>query len=199
MLERLELLHRRLAELPRKEEEPKVGLLPALERIREVASETFPELIAGTSLPPLPQALRDAEALKRGEPPEDPAYAFWLHQGLRLLHQPRPTSEEPSDACPACGGLPDVAYLDSEGRRYYVCAFCDTPWRAPRLACPACGEHRAEALAYYALEPYRIYTCRTCGNRFAAQDLRLKEELDLPALRALTAWYAGAEEEDVAL
>lgn len=201
-MEVLERVHRRLAELEKRSGPWPEALEEALEEVRLAVEEVAPGLLAGVRFPSQGKLLEDAERLRRGEVPDDPAYAFWLHQALRLVSWPvRDVGHPPEggwqERCPTCGGFPDVGYLDAEGRRFNVCAFCDTPFRALRLACPYCGETRADRLVYYEEGPNRVYVCRSCQERFVVQDLRLKGELDLPALRAWAAVYALAEEEDV--
>ncbi|MFN4072110.1 MAG: formate dehydrogenase accessory protein FdhE [Thermus sp.] len=201
-MEILEAVHRRLGQLERRREPWPEALREALSAVQQVVEQVAPGLLSGVRLPPQDKLLQDAKRLRRGEAPEDAAYTFWLHQALRLIPWPEEggddlRKEEWAERCPTCGGFPDVGYLDAEGRRFHVCAFCDTGFRALRLACPYCKEDRAEHLAYYEEGPYRVYVCRSCGERFVVQDLRLKAELDLPALRARAAWYALAEEEDV--
>jgi len=40
--------------------------------------------------------------------------------------------------CPACGGLPDFAFLAKEaGDRYLVCSRCNSQWLYRRLGCPS--------------------------------------------------------------
>ncbi|GAB5602396.1 hypothetical protein FJNA_09210 [Thermus sp. FJN-A] len=195
MLDILEVVHRRLSLLPKRSEPWPEALHLALAEVREAVEEVAPGFLAGVRLPPEAELLRDAGRLREGEAPPGEAYAFWLHQALRLV--PWREERQGEGRCPTCGGFPDVGYLDSEGRRFFVCAFCDEAWRAPRLACPFCGETRSERLVYYAEDPYRVYVCGTCGERLVVQDLRLKPDLDLPALRARAAWYALAEEGDV--
>lgn len=194
MLDLLERVHRKLSLLPKRSEPWPEALGRALEAVKRAVEEEAPGLLQGVELPPEEVLLGDAERLRRGQGPEGEGYAFWLHQALRLV----PWQEAGEEGrCPACGGFPDVGFLDEEGRRFYVCAFCDETWRAPRVACPYCGEGRADRVVFYAEDPFRIYVCRTCGERFVVRDLRLKPALDLPALRARAAWYAVAEEEDV--
>jgi len=201
-VETLEAVHRRLSELQRCREPWPEALKEALLDVHQAVEQVAPGLLSGVRLPTQDKLLQDAKRLRRGEVPEDPAYAFWLHQALRLISWPEEgdgglQGEDWAERCPACGGFPDVGYLDAEGRRFHVCAFCDTSFRALRLACPYCGEARADHLVYYEEGPYRVYVCRSCGERFVVQDLRLKAELELPVLRARAAWYALAEEEDV--
>lgn len=201
-MEILEAVHRRLSHLEKRDEPWPEALEKALWDVKRAVEEVAPGFLSGVRLPPQEKVLQDAERLRRGEVPEDGAYAFWLHQAIRLTAwqregEEKPSKEEWQERCPLCGGFPDVGYLDLEGRRFHVCAFCDTPFRALRLACPYCGETRPERLVYYEEGPYRIHVCRSCEERFVVQDLRLKADLDLPALRAKAAWYARAEEEDV--
>ncbi|WP_243027408.1 formate dehydrogenase accessory protein FdhE [Thermus albus] len=201
MVEILEAVHRRLSLLPRRSGPSVEVLKQALEEVREAVEEVAPGFLSGATLPPREKLLEDAHRLRQGEVPEDSAYAFWLHQALRLISwqadHGKTSGEGWPERCPECGGFPDVGYLDADGHRFHLCAFCDTPFRALRLGCPYCGETRADQLVYYQEDPYRVYVCRSCGERLLVQDLRLKGELDLPALRARAALYALAEEKDV--
>lgn len=201
MVEILEEVHRRLGRLPKHPGPLAKGLKEALPEVRRVVEAVAPWLLSGVQLPPEGELLQDAWQLREGKVPENGAYAFWLHQALRLVSWPEASRASSGgdwqERCPSCGGFPDVGYLDAEGRRFHVCAFCDTPFRSMRLACPYCGETHPGRLAYYEENPYRIHVCRSCGERFVLQDLRLKAHLDLPALRARAAWYALAEEKDV--
>ncbi len=58
--------------------------------------------------------------------------------------------------CPACNGLPQVAYFAASpedlvtAHRYLVCARCATSWAYPRLTCAACGETDTAKLLVYA-------------------------------------------------
>lgn len=201
-MEILEAVHRRLSQLEKRREPWPEALREALRDVQQVVEQVAPGLLSGVRLPTQDKLLQDAKRLRRGEVPEDAGYAFLLHQAVRLIVWPKEErdgvqGEDWAERCPTCGGFPDVGYLDAEGRRFHVCAFCDTSFRALRLACPYCGETHSESLIYYEEGPYRIHVCRSCGERFVVQDLRLKAELDLPRLRAKAAWYALAEEEDV--
>lgn len=200
-MEILEAVHRRLSQLESRHEPWPEALEKALLAVERAVEEVAPGLFSQVRLPPWGKVLEDAERLRRGELPEDAVYAFWLLQALRLTIRREKGEGKPGEEwlerCPLCGGFPDVGYLDAEGRRFYACAFCDETWRAPRVACPYCGEGRADRVVFYAEDPFRVYVCRTCGERFVVQDLRLKPALDLPALRARAAWYAVAEEGDV--
>jgi FdhE protein len=194
MLERLQELHRRLQALSHAfpGEDPH----RAAEEVVRVVREVWPDFLGNLSGRLGPGLVDDLAKVEEGQWPEDPGYAFLLHQVRRLTSPgPLPRQEGMADRCPACGGVPDVGFLDEEGRRYYVCATCDTPWRAPRLACPSCGETRPDRLVFYAEDPYRLYVCQSCGERFVVQDLRLNPILDLAALRARSAWYAIADVE----
>jgi len=54
--------------------------------------------------------------------------------------------------CPACGELPQVAMLRSEGeggKRWLLCSLCSTEWEFRRLLCPNCGEEDQDLLPVY--------------------------------------------------
>jgi hypothetical protein len=63
---------------------------------------------------------------------------------------------EGAQACPCCGGLPQLSCLASTGEslvsgsRSLLCARCGTSWGCSRSLCPACGESGEERLQVYA-------------------------------------------------
>jgi formate dehydrogenase maturation protein FdhE len=58
--------------------------------------------------------------------------------------------------CPACNGLPQVAYFAASpedlvtAHRYLTCSRCATSWPYPRLTCASCGETDTAKLLVYA-------------------------------------------------
>jgi hypothetical protein len=58
--------------------------------------------------------------------------------------------------CPACGGLPQLAYIAAPpeslaaGPRSLVCSRCAAGWPYPRLTCAACGEQNTARLTVLA-------------------------------------------------
>lgn len=60
--------------------------------------------------------------------------------------------------CPACGGLPQLAYIAAPpeslaaGPRALLCSRCATAWAYPRLTCASCGEQDTAKLTVLAEE-----------------------------------------------
>lgn len=79
--------------------------------------------------------------------------------------------------CPVCGGPPVVAALREAGqgaKRTLVCGLCFTEWDVLRTWCPACDEHRFDALPVYTadtVEHVRIDACDTCQVYLKTVDL----------------------------
>lgn len=87
--------------------------------------------------------------------------------------------------CPVCGGRPVVAALREEGhgaRRTLICALCLTEWDYLRVKCPACEEHRFDALPVYTADsvPHvRVDACDSCHTYMKTIDLA-KDGLAVP-------------------
>jgi hypothetical protein len=66
-----------------------------------------------------------------------------------------PASED-GEACPRCGGLPQLSFLASSGERLVsgprslLCSRCGFSWQCSRSVCPACGEKEDDRLWVYA-------------------------------------------------
>jgi hypothetical protein len=63
---------------------------------------------------------------------------------------------EHAEACPCCGGPPQLSCLDASGEslvngpRSLLCARCGSSWTCSRSVCPACGETREARLEVHA-------------------------------------------------
>jgi FdhE protein len=105
-----------------------------------------------------------AEALAHGARPAD-----------RLDRQLPRTAER--QACPFCGGPPQVAVLQSDaagGGRALVCATCATAWPVRRILCAWCAEEDERQLGYFHAAEFdhlRVDTCRTCRRYLKTVDL----------------------------
>ncbi len=88
--------------------------------------------------------------------------------------------------CPVCGSLPLISSLrEKEGRRFHSCSFCLTDYRAPRIACPFCGETDQKKLVFYDIPKspgYRIDACETCRCYIKTADFRSLDKINVPAL-----------------
>jgi len=101
-------------------------------------------------------------------------------------------------ACPACGGLPQVAVLRPEGEgssRWLQCSFCWCEWPFRRLVCAWCGEEDKEKLPRYSNEewPYvHVEACDTCKHYLKAIDMSIDgfavPIVDEAALAVLDVW-----------
>ena len=84
--------------------------------------------------------------------------------------------------CPACGGLPQVAYLADGGEalvtapRRLVCSRCQQVWPIARTACAGCGERSGSKLPIYGeaerFPHLRIDACQSCERYLVTVDLR---------------------------
>jgi len=83
--------------------------------------------------------------------------------------------------CPVCGSSPDMAYFDSEGKRFLHCELCDCEWHFHRLRCPFCENKKSKELGYFTSdedEGYRVDFCKKCGRYIKTLDMRV---IDSPA------------------
>ena len=109
--------------------------------------------------------------------------------------------------CPACGGPPELSYLQSppstlgagsgsEGAsRYLQCSLCFSAWQINRIRCPNCGADDPNKLPVYQSEQLpnvRIEACDSCKNYFKCVDLtkdgRAVPSVDDIATPALDLW-----------
>jgi FdhE protein len=99
-------------------------------------------------------------------------------------------------ACPRCGGLPQVSYLDEAGEalvsapRRLACSRCSESWVHQRMTCVGCGEQTTAKLPIFAdterLPHLRADACETCRRYVITVDLR-KEPEAVPVVDELTA------------
>lgn len=114
-----------------------------------------------------------------------------LQPYAELLASQAAVPERPGrPTCPFCGEEPVVGVLRPEGhgaRRSLICSLCSTEWDYVRMACPACGESRAEALAVYTAEQFehvRVEGCESCKTYMKTVDLS-KNGLAIPVVDEL--------------
>ncbi len=92
--------------------------------------------------------------------------------------------------CPVCGGIPDIAFLETErGARYLLCSRCDSEWLFQRLQCPYCGTQDPDALAVFTDEKgiYQLNVCDKCKCYLKTIDLRKAgDDVLMPLERLLT-------------
>lgn len=92
--------------------------------------------------------------------------------------------------CPVCGGIPDMAFLETErGARYLLCSRCDSAWLYQRLRCPYCGTQDPDSLAFFADEKgvYQLNVCDKCRCYLKTIDLRKAgDDVLMPLERLLT-------------
>jgi FdhE protein len=88
--------------------------------------------------------------------------------------------------CPVCGSQPLISSLrEKEGKRFYTCSFCLSDYRAPRIACPFCGESDQKKLVFYDIPKspgYRIDACESCRFYIKTADFRTLDKISVPAL-----------------
>jgi FdhE protein len=80
--------------------------------------------------------------------------------------------------CPVCGSSPDMAYFDSEGKRFLHCELCGCEWSFHRLTCPFCENRKSKDLGYFTSdedEGYRVDFCKQCGRYIKTLDMRAIE------------------------
>jgi hypothetical protein len=94
--------------------------------------------------------------------------------------------------CPRCGRKPQVAVLREEAygaRRSLVCSLCQGEWQYRRVICPACGEHRFDALPVYTATEFshmRVEACDTCKTYLLSVDMT-KDGRAVPCVDELAA------------
>ena len=68
--------------------------------------------------------------------------------------------------CPFCGMPPAASVARQGGDRWMLCVLCGGRWTIEGMACPSCGEDRADhlrALASREAGPATLESCDTCG------------------------------------
>jgi hypothetical protein len=96
--------------------------------------------------------------------------------GLRPIGRDLPPRR---DACPFCGGAPQLSILQSAGDadgggRQLLCATCFTTWPFGRILCAHCGEEDEHRLGYFhspAFDHLRVDACDTCRHYLKTVDL----------------------------
>ena len=104
--------------------------------------------------------------------------------------------EPDSCRCPACGGLPQLAYFGVSGDalvtapRYLLCSRCSLSWAFPRMVCAACGSAKTSSLPIFADEELlvglRIDACESCRRYLVTVELP-KDPAAVPVVDELTA------------
>jgi len=99
-------------------------------------------------------------------------------------------------ACPRCGGLPQVSYLDEAGEalvsvpRRLQCSRCSESWVHQRMTCVGCGEQTTARLPIFAdperFPHLRADACESCRRYVITVDLR-KDPEAVPVVDELTA------------
>jgi formate dehydrogenase accessory protein FdhE len=108
----------------------------------------------------------------------------------------RPGDVAEGRQCPACGGLPQVAYFDDAretlvtGPRCLVCSRCHYAWVFARMTCAGCGEEAGSKLPIYGeterFPHLRVDACDSCGGYLLTVDLR-KDPRAVPIVDELAA------------
>jgi len=92
--------------------------------------------------------------------------------------------------CPVCGGIPDMAFLETErGARYLLCSRCDSEWLYQRLQCPYCGTQDTDSLSFFTDEKglYQLNVCDKCRRYLKTIDMRkANNDVLMPLERLLT-------------
>ena len=110
----------------------------------------------------------------------------------------RMSSWDPADQrhCPACGGLPQLAYfgLSEEAlvtaQRVLVCSRCAVSWAYPRMVCAGCGNDEGSKLPIFAdhdrFPSLRIDACEVCRGYLVTVD-RPKDPAAVPPVDEMLA------------
>ncbi|MCF8087539.1 MAG: formate dehydrogenase accessory protein FdhE [Desulfotignum sp.] len=82
--------------------------------------------------------------------------------------------------CPICGNLPDLFFLDDNGKRHLKCSFCSHSWEVDRMGCLFCDSKDPELHPYFFSpeeKEYRVDVCDACRKYIKGVDTR---HLDRP-------------------
>ncbi len=162
------------------------------QRLKEAGEGRWRQLIeaAVVSTQPLPIGSEDFFARACLQP---------VAENLQLQRVTDPDYNK--SVCPACGGLPQLAILRSEGdgkSRSLLCSFCLCEWGFRRTICPMCGEEdKAKRPNYRSEEWTYVYVeaCDTCQHYLKAVDLKIDglaaPLVDEAALAVLDVWASG--------
>lgn len=98
--------------------------------------------------------------------------------------------------CPACGGLPQLAFFGISGEalvtapRHLLCSRCSHSWPYPRMVCAGCGNQEAPELPIFADEnrfpSLRVDACDACRRYLVTVDLP-KDPTAVPIVDELVA------------
>jgi formate dehydrogenase accessory protein FdhE len=98
--------------------------------------------------------------------------------------------------CPACGGLPQLAYFGISGEalvtapRYLLCSRCSHSWPYPRMVCAGCGNPDTPELPIFAdadrFLGLRVDACDDCHRYLVTVDLP-KDPTAVPVVDELVA------------
>ena len=118
---------------------------------------------------------------------------------LEALHEEATWAERgPRDGrhCPACGGLPQLAYFSPSGDdlvtapRRLLCSRCGHAWVFQRLTCAGCGETSGARLVIYSeterFPHLRVDGCESCRQYLLTIDVR-KDPSAVPVVDELAA------------
>jgi FdhE protein len=91
--------------------------------------------------------------------------------------------------CPICGNLPDMAFLDKDGKRHLKCCFCTHEWGVNRMGCVFCGNNDKDYQHYFFSDEekeYRVNLCDNCHNYIKVVDLRQMDRAFYPKLEQIS-------------
>ncbi|OGR13392.1 MAG: hypothetical protein A2277_05935 [Desulfobacterales bacterium RIFOXYA12_FULL_46_15] len=90
--------------------------------------------------------------------------------------------------CPVCGNLPDMAFLDMEGRQHLNCSFCCHKWKSGRMGCVFCRNNEKDMQHYFFNEEekeYQVKLCDHCKRFIKLVDLRQMDREFFPNLEKI--------------
>ena len=112
----------------------------------------------------------------------------------RLATAPQAPADE--GHCPACGGLPQLAFFGISGEslvsapRRLLCSRCGQSWIYPRMVCAGCGSEDTARLPIYSdserFAGLRIDACEACRRYLVTVDLP-KDPAAVPVVDELAA------------
>ena len=96
--------------------------------------------------------------------------------------------------CPSCGGLPQLAFVESSGDplltapRQLLCSRCAQAWTYPRMVCAGCGSTDSSSQPIYAdvdqLPHLRVDACEACRKYLLTVELT-KDAASVPCVDEL--------------
>lgn len=122
-------------------------------------------------------------------PTVEASLGFWIAASaqpvleLAVLDAPTPDPRHRTvDACPRCGGPPQVSVIAEESGEFMggaprslICGRCAGRWPFPRATCVVCGEDDSRRLSGWTADAWpviRIDACDTCRTYIKTFDLR---------------------------